>query len=143
MYEIHQSLMWIGNASDVVNSPLLFETGIAAVVDLAIEESPASIPRQLVYCRFPLNDGDGNEMPVLTQALNTVVGLLDSEIPTLVACSAGMSRSPTIAAFGLAIHLRDDPAEVLDRIGKVKSLEVSSTLWDNVAQVFTRVRRES
>ena len=40
----------------------LFDAGIRAVVDVAFEELPDRLPRQLVYCRFPLNDGSGELM---------------------------------------------------------------------------------
>ena len=60
MHEIHPDLLWVGHALDVREPRPLFDAGIAAVVDVAFEEPPAQLPRGLIYCRFPLNDGGGN-----------------------------------------------------------------------------------
>ena len=61
MYEVLPERLWIGNALDARNPRSLFDAGIAAVVDLAYEEEPAVLPRRMVYCRFPLIDGEGND----------------------------------------------------------------------------------
>lgn len=123
MHEIHPSLLWIGHALDVREPGSLFDVGIRAVVDVALEEPPAQLPRQLIYCRFPLNDGGGNDVAILLQTIQTTVDLLDSHTRTIVACSACMSRSPTIAAFALAAYLAQEPDDVIARIADVKSLE--------------------
>ena len=126
---------------DVREPKPLFDAGIEAVIDVAYEESPARLPRQLIYCRFPLNDGGGNAESILLQAVQTLVDLLASETPTIIACSVGMSRSPTIATFGLAAHLGLEPETALGKISAVKALEINGLLWSDVAKVLPRVRR--
>lgn len=98
------------------------------------------MPRQLVYCRFPLNDGGGNDPNLLLQTVQTVVDLLAAGTPTIVDCLAGMSRSPTIAAFALVAHLDKTPDDIISPVLSVKSLELKNALWKNVARVFGRVR---
>ncbi len=142
MHELHPKQLWMGHALDVREPQGLFDAGIAAVVDVAYEEKPAQVPRQLIYCRFPLNDGGGNEPALLLQVVQTVVDLLADGTPTIISCSAGMSRSPTIAAFALAAHLNQNPDEVISRIVAMKSLELRNELWNDVANVFERVRRK-
>lgn len=141
MHEIHRSLLWMGHALDVRDARRLFEAGIAAVVDVAWEEAPAQLPRQLIYCRFPLHDGGGNDAATLLQALQTTTDLLGSGTCTLVACSAGVSRSPVISAFALAAHLGQPPEDVIERIAALKPLEVHASLWRDAAQAFAKVRR--
>ena len=143
MYEIHPNLLWLGHALDIREPRALFDVGIAAVVDVAIEEPLAALPRELIYCRFPIHDGSGNDASVLRQAVQCTVDLLASSTPTIVACSAGMSRSPTIAAFAIAAHLGQSPNEVIVRIGEKRALEVNGSLWNDVAIVFSRVRRDT
>src|SRR5262249_26770590 len=75
----------------------------APLIDLALEEPPVPLTRELVYCRFPLLDGAGNSPWLLRAALDTTAALLASRVPTLVFCGAGMSRSPAVAAAALAI----------------------------------------
>jgi len=143
MHEIHPNLLWLGHALDIREPRPLFDAGISAVVDVAYEESPAQLPRQLIYCRFPLNDGGGNDEATLLQALQTIVDLLGSGTRTIVACSAGMSRSPSVAAFALAAHLADEPDDVIARIAGIKSLDLKPALWNDLTNAFSRIRRTS
>ncbi|MEM7477012.1 MAG: dual specificity protein phosphatase [Planctomycetota bacterium] len=145
MHEIQTNLLWIGHAFDIraldsQQPRALFEAGIEAVVDVAYEEAPAYLPRQLIYCRFPLNDGGGNEPAHLLQCVQTLGDFLSSGTRTLVACSAGMSRSPTIAAFALAKHLSQTPDEILVRIAEKRSLEIKPSLWSDVENIFAKLR---
>lgn len=132
MREIHQGLLWTGNARDIREPRVLFETEISAVVDLALEEQPAQLPRQFVYCRIPIIDGSGNDLSLLRMALRTTVQLLESGARTIVACSAGLSRSPTIATCALAMYLGRSPEGVLVDIDRKFSLDLHGELWQEV-----------
>ena len=94
MREIIPMRLWIGNALDARNVTAVLGVGVSAIVDLAIEEPPIQFPRDVVYCRFPLIDGAGNQPAVLRAAVDTVANFITSATPTLVACGVGMSRSP-------------------------------------------------
>ena len=139
MHEIHPQLLWIGHAFDVREPRPIFDAGITAVIDVAYEEPPAQIPRQLTYCRFPLSDGGGNDPEVLLQTLRTATDLLRSNTRTIIACSAGKSRSPTIAAFGLAHHLTENPDDVIARIADIKSLELKPERWADTLTAFNKL----
>ena len=141
MHEIHPELLWLGNALDIREPRSLFDVGITAVIDVAFEEPPAQLPRQLIYCRFPLNDGGGNDATVLLQTVQTLVDFLAAGTRTIVVCSAGISRSPTIAAHGLAALLAQKPCDVVARIAEAKSLEIQPVFWNDVGTVLSRVRR--
>ena len=45
---------------DVDNFTNVLDAGIEALVDLGLNERPVQLTRELIYCRFPLNDGGGN-----------------------------------------------------------------------------------
>ena len=139
MNEIHSELLWIGNAFDVRQPRSVFDARIAAVIDVAYEEPPTQVPRQLTYCRFPLNDGGGNDPVLLFQTLLTATNFIRAEIRTLIACSAGLSRSPTVAAFALAHHLDEDPDSVLSRIADIKALELNPDLWADMHVAFSKL----
>ena len=129
MVEVTPNVLWLGNAGDLRKPALLMDRGVAAVVDLAVEEPVAKLPREIVYCRVPLVDGSGNPREMLRLAVETVATLMCEGIPTLVCCSAGMSRSPSIAAFALArVHNRS-PAHCLRAVATMKSHDVSPALW--------------
>ena len=136
MISIHNKLLWLGHARDAREPRALYDAGVKAVVDLAYAESAAVLPRDFIYCRFPLVDGGGNERAVLRLALQTIMTLLDAGLPTLVACSVGMSRSPTLAAFALAAHLHVKPEEIVLRISELKSLELNGALWNDVSALY-------
>ena len=125
-------LLWIGNAGDVRCIEELIDHGIEAVVDLAANEPVASLPREFLYLRFPLHDGAGNEARILRAAVNSVVELLRQNIPTLVACSAGMSRSPAITAAALATHTGRDPNDCLKECVASGPADVSPSLWHDI-----------
>lgn len=57
---IDQTQLFIGHAGDIRDLGVLHAAGIEIIVDLAAEEPPAVLSRDLVYCRFPLLDGGDN-----------------------------------------------------------------------------------
>ena len=140
MHEIHQNLLWIGHAFDVREPRQLFDVGITAVVDVAYEEPPAQIPRQLTYCRFPLNDGGGNDPKTVLQLLLTTTDFMRFNTRTIIACSAGLSRSPTVAAFALAHHLNRSPEDVIAGIAQTRPLELKPALWADMLQAFAKLK---
>lgn len=136
MREVISGRLWIGNALDARSVERVVYRGIAAVVDLAIEEPPIQFPRDVVYCRFPLIDGAGNQPAVLRAAIETVAGLLASGMPTLVACGAGMSRSPAVVAAGIATTQRIALADALQQLTVGQPHDVSPGLVAEIADVL-------
>lgn len=139
MVEIHPNLLWIGNSHYARDVRTLSAIQIEAVVDLAYEEPPAQLPRQLIYCRFPINDGGGNDASMLRSAVSCTVRLLCEGTKTLVACGAGRSRSPIVASFALAQQLGDTPDKVVARLADRTSLEVNPILWNDVKQAASQI----
>ncbi|MBX3390353.1 MAG: dual specificity protein phosphatase family protein [Phycisphaeraceae bacterium] len=129
MHQIHPYRLWIGNASEARDSARLRALGIAAVIDLAVNEPPPVLSRELMVCRFPLHDGTTNPAWLLRAAINAVVGLVQSNVPTIVCCSAGMSRAPSITAAALAKVTNRPPGDCLAEIAAAWQLDVSSGLW--------------
>ena len=140
MYEVIPQLLWIGTAMAARNPRLVLAVGIAAVVDLAYEEPPVQLPRELIYCRFPLLDGVGNEPALLRLAVGTVRELVTARTPTLVACSAGMSRSPIVVAAALATIRNETPDQVLQELVGSRPHDISGGLWNDVLRTSGIVR---
>ena len=128
--------LWIGNAGDVRRVSDLMNAGIRAVVDLAANEPVAALPREIVYCRFPLHDGADNDRWLFRAAIATIVELLCNNVPTLVACSAGMSRSPALAAAAIARLSGRDHNECLLACVASGPADVSPALWNDVVAVL-------
>ena len=114
----------------------IYNQQIRAVVDLAINEPPAQLGREIIYCRFPLYDGDGNNDGLIAIAVRTVAAMIQNNTRTIVACSAGMSRAPTIAAASVALLTGRDPDEcLLDLISNAPN-DVSPILWAQIKRVY-------
>jgi hypothetical protein len=116
MRQVGNYPLWIGTTSDVRDIKGVLAAGIHAVVDLAMEEPPAHLPRELIYLRFPLVDGEGNGPKLLRAMLASVVTLVRERIPTLIGCRAGLSRSPAVAAVAFGTVYRLSPHDVLKMI---------------------------
>jgi protein-tyrosine phosphatase len=136
MNQIAPHRLWIGHAGEERDFRALFDAGIKAVVDLAVEEPPSPTPRELMACRFPLLDGMGNDPQVLELALRTVTALVRAQVPTLVCCGGGMSRSPAVAATGLALAHGEAPEECLQRVVAHHPCDVSPALWNEVTALL-------
>lgn len=135
MRQIEPYKLWVGHAGDGQDFRHIFDAGIEAVVQVAVEEPALPLPRELIYCRFPLSDGPGNSKKLLYLALTTVANLLEKNVPTLVCCSAGMSRSPAVAAAALSMVYQQDPDESLKEVAEYHPADVLPGLW-NELKVF-------
>jgi protein-tyrosine phosphatase len=109
MRRIGSHEIWIGNVADGANFRSIANAAIVALVDLAANEPPQTPPRDLIYCRFPIVDGAdtsdvaGGRDDGLCLAIQCVAGLVRASLPTLVFCSAGMSRSLCVTAAALSL----------------------------------------
>src|SRR5208283_2217360 len=124
--------LWLGHVGDMRDLRSVLSAGILAVVDLAVNEPPATVTRELVYLRFPLLDGSGNPTWLLRSAIETVAGLLRTRTPTLVYCAAGMSRTPCIAAAAIALVRHCPLTEALTLVSASGPADVSPGLWAEV-----------
>jgi hypothetical protein len=136
MRAITPGLLWIGNALEARDVRSVPSLGVKAVVDLAANELPIQYPRDIAYGRFPLIDGQGNDAALLRLAVMTTVELVKSSVPTLVACSARMSRSPAIISAAVAIDEKSDPDEVLLRIASAGPHDIAPALWSEIKRVL-------
>jgi protein-tyrosine phosphatase len=142
MREILSGKLWLGNAGDVRNVERLIESGIIAVMSLAAEEPLLNLPRSMISCRFPLMDGSQNSGEFLKAAVETLDSLLQNQIPTLVYCSGGMSRSPAVIAAALSIVQGGSPEEKLQKIVSGHPHDVSPQLWEVVREMVFEIRQK-
>jgi protein-tyrosine phosphatase len=139
MREILPSRLWLGNAADIRDVESILQNGIQAVIDLAIEQLMPTLPRTLVFCRFPIMDGEQNSSTPLRTAIETLVLFLKRGIPTLVCCSAGMSRSPAVVAGALSVFQGGTPDDCLRQIVLGHPHDVSPQLWQDVRWICAEI----
>ena len=113
----------------------LLNLGVRGIVDLALNEPVPQLPRDILYCRFPLVDGAGNDPWMLVSAIDMVANLLKLQLPTLVFCSAGLSRAPAITAAALSSFSATAPEECLKRISSLVTHDVNPGFWNDVMSV--------
>ena len=135
MQEIIPAKIWTGNRNDVQDISLLYDLEIKAVVDLALEELPLQFPRDFYYARIPLVDGEGNDPKLLKLAIHTVVSLIQNEIPSLIVCSAGMSRSPAILSAALSILEKIPLEEILNKYFNQIPHDLSVSLFEEIRKI--------
>jgi hypothetical protein len=129
--------LWLGHAGDGRDYPAILDTGIRAVVQLALEEPALQPPRDLLYCRIPLLDSLGNRDDTLFLAVRTVADLLRRRVPTLVCCGGGMSRAPAVAAAALALVEQAPPEECLRRLAEQHHpTDVTPGLWNEINELL-------
>jgi protein-tyrosine phosphatase len=143
MREILRGKLWLGNMADVRNVENVLRAGVLAVIDLAADQPMPLLPRSLAYCRFPILDGQQDAPGVLHAALETIVSLLRNEIPTLVYCSMGMSRSPALVAGALAVLRGGSPDDRLREIAIGHPHDVSPELWHDVREVCAEMAQRN
>lgn len=132
MRRVEPHAFWIGHAGDPRNVAAVRAAGVVAFVDLAASDPPAPVARDAVYLRFPIVDGGGNDAWLIRVAVNVVTELIRGAVPTLVFCGAGMSRSPCVAAAGLARARGLDPDEALRQVTAGGAADVSPSLWAEI-----------
>lgn len=137
--QIYPDFLFIGNAFDARDQRALYGRQIAAVVDLAANEPPAQLARDMIYYRIPILDGGGNLDRMLLMAVDAVVTLVSQQVPTLVACSAGMSRSPVIAAAAIAQLSSKSLDHCLAAIVEGAPHDISPILWSRVCLLHDRL----
>lgn len=136
MREILPNELWIAGRSEANNITAVLNLGVCAIVDLAANEPPLQYPRDIVNCRFPLVDSDENSRAILRSAILTTTEFIKSGVPTLVACSAGMSRSPAIAAAAIA-HAENLSLEAaLLKVAGSGPHDISTSLWHEIGLVL-------
>ena len=135
MRHIPDYSLWLGHAGDARDKHELLRLGVGAVVDLAVEEPPAVAGHEMVYCRFPLLDGTENPPWLLRAAIEMTATLLRQKVPTLVACSSGVSRAPAIAAAALVLLGRPNLQDAMLYLADFGQCDVSAGLLQDVVQV--------
>ena len=139
MNQIKPYPLWVGHVGDGRAFQELFDKGIRAIVQLAAEEPSIQAPRDFVLYRFPLDDCNGNDPDLLSLAITSVAGLISKNVPTLVCCGAGMSRSPAWSLrSSLVQHIGLD--ECLKTVTRHHAADVLPGFWDDVNRAVGKLR---
>ena len=136
MRPVLKDVLWIGNAIEARDYANLIALGITTIVDLADNEPSATPPRDMVLLRLPISDDGQNDNQRLRFAIDSIARLVQSRgEKILVACSAGLSRSPAIVAAALHLLGRGTLKECLEYVCRNAHCDVSPGLWNSIVTV--------
>jgi protein-tyrosine phosphatase len=136
MRQVPGHLLWLGHVGDARDVRAVLSAGILAVMDLAGNEPPIDYPRDIAYTRFPLVDGAGNPPWLVRSTVACLTEWLTDRIPSFVYCSAGLSRSPAVAAVALSRITGQSPADMLKLVTGTTAHDVSPGLWADMMAVW-------
>ncbi len=142
MRRVENYPLWLGHVGDVSDPAGIFAQEILAVIDLALNEAPGTLNRELIYARIPIADSSGNPPWLLRAAIETVAAFVRARTPTLVFCSAGMSRSPCIAAAGLALVTGCSAGDALQLVIRSGPVDISPGLRSEVEPIVRQLQTE-
>lgn len=128
MRQVAERALWLGNADDLRNPQAILAAGVEAVVELADSEQLATLPRELIRCRFPLSDGGFNPPWLLRLAIESGAAMVRARVPVLICCAAGMSRSVCVAAGAVALADGKPFAESLSSVIASGPADISPVL---------------
>lgn len=141
--EIVEGRLFVGNARDARSLEVIGSNQITVLVDLAAEDVPASAFRDTVTIRVPLRDDGENRSDRLEFVIRAVLHLLTGGERILVACSAGQSRSPLIAAAALCLWCNVSLDDEVRRATSVHPTDVSPAFYSQVQTITAKLRSGS
>ena len=137
MNQILPYLLRVGHGGDGQDFKAIFDQGVRAVVQLAWEDAPILLPRELILIRIPLTDGPGNPPELVRLAIMTVAQLLREQLSVLVCCGSGVSRAPAVAAAALARHTGKPLSVCLQEVTRHRHADVHAGLYEHLEGVLS------
>ena len=133
----------VGTAADATDDSLLETHGVTTIVSLT-HETPNPAAQDLTLRSIPLIDGPQNSREQFTKAVEETVAALAADGSVLVHCSAGASRSPTVAATALALAQNMDLEDALQQVADNRAaVDLHEALLRQAAHVYTQLNSKS
>lgn len=139
MLNIPNTIVWLGNASDLRDIRAVLDHGVTAIVDLAVEEPVPEMPRTINYCRFTLTDDGENNPANIRAAILATSAFVAGGHTTAICCNAGLNRSPSVAAAVISRLSGDSPTRCLELVARVKHIDVNPALWNQIVGVLSDI----
>jgi protein-tyrosine phosphatase len=111
--------LYVGSLADAGDVATLHDAGVETVIRLT-HEIPSDAPTDPRVHARPMVDGPRNDAERFAAAARATVAALERGETTLVHCSAGASRSVSVAAAALAVHDGTDVREAFARVGAAR-----------------------
>lgn len=103
---------------------------------LAVNEPPAVLGRDIIYCRIPVSDDGANNDDIVATAIECLCSFVRRDHRTLVAGSAAVSRSPMITAAAVSILSGNSLTDSLIQITANAPHDVSPTVFSSSVSIL-------
>lgn len=111
--------LYVGTLADAGDTALLQDHGVDSVVSLTHGDPESGFPVPVSKCA--MMDGPRNKWKTFRTAVEAVLVGLDRGETTLVHCSRGASRNPSVAATVVALHREISIEEAFELIGEQRA----------------------
>lgn len=126
----------IGDWRDAQNAELLKQEGVSSILSLIgmfVGKSAEELGVQQLEI-IPMQDGPGDDLPKLTQAVQALQRLTETSPPVLVHCRAGQSRSVAVVAAYLMKSKSLSCDEAIDMIAQKRHISMNREMIELVKQ---------
>lgn len=133
--------LFVGTLEDANDLKLLRENGLSTIVSLTYEKPASDSDMDIEVEHVPMMDGPQNDTELFQRAVTLTVSRLKKGDRVLVHCSAGASRSPSVAATEMAIYRGISLEEAFEQIRECRSqVDPHEAMVRQAARVFTQLR---
>ena len=135
--------LFVGTAKDATDDSNLKTHGVTTIISLT-HETPSFAEQELTLHSIPLIDGPQHNREQFTKAVEETIAALEADETVLVHCSAGASRSPTVAATALALSQDMKLEDALQQVAENRdAVDPHEALLRQAAHVYTELNSTS
>ena len=129
--------LFVGTVEDATDDSALETHSVTTIISLT-HETPSFTEQELTIHSIPLIDGPQHNRQQFTKAVEETIAALEADGGVLVHCSAGASRSPTVAATALALSQDMELEDALKQVAVDRdAVDPHEALLRQAAHVYT------
>ena len=131
--------LFVGTVEDATDDSALETHSVTTIISLT-HETPSFTEQELTIHSIPLIDGPQHNRQQFTKAVEETIAALEADGGVLVHCSAGASRSPTVAATALALSQDMELEDALQQVADNRDgVDPHESLLRQAAYVYTEL----
>lgn len=116
---------------------------IQDVVTVTSADPEDGYPDEVRVHDHPMLDGPQNSLETMIEAVGKTWELLEADRTVLVHCQAASSRSPAVAAAGLAMHAGDEYSTCMSRVREQTPIHVHESVRDNARRALEALQEST
>lgn len=134
--------LYVGDIRDASNTKQYYRYEIDAAVKLSHKAPDGGYLDHVEVHDHSMIDGPQNDQGSMTEAVRATADLLSKGETVFVHCSAGASRSPSVAAAALAVLKGVDVQEAGEQVRDARQIQVHPDVWENAQRAVEEVKND-